>query len=61
MPRTQVAVRMSEGGLSNIDDIAKKTGSNRSKVIRILLAEALGSKDIKESVIDRLGAIKETL
>lgn len=61
MARTMVALRLGEGGLKTIDGIVKDTGSSRSAVLRVLLGEALRSKETKAAAIYKLKVIKETL
>lgn len=42
--RTQIAIRLSEAGLEQIDKIAAAEERTRSQVIRILLREALEAR-----------------
>ena len=55
MPReTILSIRINNGGRDQIEQIAKDTGSDRSKVARALMAEALARPAIVSAVRGRL-------
>jgi predicted transcriptional regulator len=55
--RDLISVRLSPAGLKKVAEIADATDSNRSEVLRRLLAEALASDHIvkatKQKLVDR--------
>jgi predicted transcriptional regulator len=57
--RPNVSIRLGSSGLGRVDALADETGSDRSKVIRALLAEALADLNVMRRARARLLAWKE--
>ena len=54
MARTPVNIRMAELGVAKVDALAADTGSDRSKVTRLILAYAMNDDKLMEQVRSRL-------
>lgn len=59
--RKMLGVRVSEAGHEAIDQIINQTGAKQAVVVRTLLSEALSNQTVRDRVLTKLLAMRETL